>query len=201
MPALQFAEIQTGRIEVIRRPAEYVCAAAGSLHVLLAPLLLVCVAWCARVTEPRLVKDLKPQAAPPENIPHEHLFLPGCQIRSTKGEARSYAALAYAPGGTWAIFSCGDRFVGHPAAAARQHRPAVAVACGAWRESLAADIVGGCGQHSGRVLDLAGWPQRWKRCATEPCAQAHSLAGCWVGGASRPARHFCSRRTSTTNSA
>ena len=41
VPSLQFAQVQTRRAEVVRWPAENVCAAAGSLHVLLAKVLLV----------------------------------------------------------------------------------------------------------------------------------------------------------------
>jgi hypothetical protein len=59
MPSLQFAEIQTRRVEADRRPAEHVCSAAGSLHVLLAPLLLVYVPWRASAVDPRLIQNLE----------------------------------------------------------------------------------------------------------------------------------------------
>jgi len=41
VPSLQFAQIQTSRIKVDRRLVEHVCVAPGSLHVLLATVLLV----------------------------------------------------------------------------------------------------------------------------------------------------------------
>jgi hypothetical protein len=44
VPYVQFAEIQTSRIAVVRWTAEYVCLAPGSLHVLLAKVLLVWIA-------------------------------------------------------------------------------------------------------------------------------------------------------------
>jgi len=44
VPLLQFSQIQAGRSALDRWPAEHVCSAAGSLHVLLAAILLVCVA-------------------------------------------------------------------------------------------------------------------------------------------------------------
>jgi hypothetical protein len=40
VPALQFNEIQAGRIAIIRWPVVFVRIAAGSLHVLLATVLL-----------------------------------------------------------------------------------------------------------------------------------------------------------------
>ena len=48
MPYVQVAEIQTGGAAVHRWIAQHVCVAAGSLHVLLAPLLLVWVAFRER---------------------------------------------------------------------------------------------------------------------------------------------------------
>jgi hypothetical protein len=42
MPSLQLGQIQGGRVALIRRTAQHVCAAARSLHVLLEALLLVC---------------------------------------------------------------------------------------------------------------------------------------------------------------
>jgi hypothetical protein len=44
MPALQLGQIQAGRVTARRWIAQHDCAAAGSLHVLLAPLLLVRIA-------------------------------------------------------------------------------------------------------------------------------------------------------------
>jgi hypothetical protein len=44
VPILQFPQIQAGGVAVYRWPAQHVCGAAGSLHVLLAALLLVCTA-------------------------------------------------------------------------------------------------------------------------------------------------------------
>jgi hypothetical protein len=41
---MQLDQIQTGRIEIVRWPAKHDCAAAGSVHVLLAAVLLVYVA-------------------------------------------------------------------------------------------------------------------------------------------------------------
>ena len=41
VPSLQFAQVQASRIAVVRWPAQHVCVAPGSLHVLLATVLLV----------------------------------------------------------------------------------------------------------------------------------------------------------------
>lgn len=41
MPALRLGPIQAGRVAFLRRTAQYVCAATGSLHVLLEAVLLV----------------------------------------------------------------------------------------------------------------------------------------------------------------
>jgi len=41
VPSLQFAQIQACRVEVVRWRAAHACAAAGTLHVLLAKVLLV----------------------------------------------------------------------------------------------------------------------------------------------------------------
>jgi len=144
---------------------------------------------------------LKLQAATPENIPHEHIDPTGCQISCAKRQAHPHAALAHAHGSTGAFFGCGDRFIGHPAAAARQHGPAVAVAGGAWRESLVADNLCGCRQHSGRVLDLAGRPQRRRGSTAALCAQTHSQASYRVGRASQHPCHLCSRHASAADSA
>jgi len=44
VPSLQFNQIQAGGVAFVRWTARHVCAAAGSLHVLLAAILLVCLA-------------------------------------------------------------------------------------------------------------------------------------------------------------
>jgi membrane protein YqaA with SNARE-associated domain len=62
VPALQFAQIQTRRVTVIRRPAENVRAAAGTLHVLLAKVLLVYIARRNSAIEQRLLRVLKHHA-------------------------------------------------------------------------------------------------------------------------------------------
>jgi hypothetical protein len=41
VPPLQFSQVQARGAEIVRWPAEHVCAAAGTLHVLLATVLLV----------------------------------------------------------------------------------------------------------------------------------------------------------------
>jgi len=54
MPNVQFAEIQTSGAAVFRWAAEHVCLASGSLHVLLAAILLV---WTASQTLFRFAKS------------------------------------------------------------------------------------------------------------------------------------------------
>ncbi len=51
VPLVQFAQIQASRVAVLRFLAEHVCAAPGALHVLLAAVLLVCVAGHKRNLE------------------------------------------------------------------------------------------------------------------------------------------------------
>src|ERR1035441_3701297 len=52
MSQVQFAEIQTGGTPIVRWAPEHVCLAASALHVLLAALLLVRIAFCRRPLDP-----------------------------------------------------------------------------------------------------------------------------------------------------